>query len=67
MSLQEGDSGNDDAWESDISSEGGDWIDETELEMYETPLDKDDAEINEFILFKETIKRKHHHKTFYHW
>lgn len=47
--LQEQDSGNDD----DYSDE--EFIDETDLESYETILDTEDADIDEYVMFKNTL------------
>ncbi len=50
------DSGNDDCYSE--TSTDSDYVDETDLEVYETSLDKEECPVDEYILFKDTIIRK---------
>lgn len=57
--FQEQDSGNDDDY-----SDSEDYEFETDLESFDTVLDGESAEVDEYILFKETLFSKGNKKKF---
>lgn len=53
MNKVERDSGNDESCSDDDSE--NEFVDETDLEAYETPLDGDNADVDEFLFFRDTL------------
>lgn len=43
---------------SDDSEDYDNFIEETHVETYETPIDAEDGGLNVFLLFKQTLQRK---------
>jgi hypothetical protein len=54
MNKVERDSGNDGSCSGDDDSDD-EFVDETDLEAYETPLDGENADVDEFLFFRDTL------------